>query len=407
MLLAGRRRRRRSPPVKAVALAVALASLSVTIACGDDLATTMATEISGAHELTLTSSSSTTSTSTGEVGTSTTADPTTSTTSTTGVELGYCGDKIVQGEEECDEGSGNTDEGACTTACKHNICGDGLRWVGVEQCDLGDANSNGWKCTLECKHNICGDGHKLEHIEYCDWGEDNDDEGECTTDCKANVCGDGFVLKGFEECDDGFVSSGDGCSGECLWEQAVFVTAETFSGDLGGVAGADAICHEAAKLGGLLPWASDDFTYKAWIADPECAPKNRFPHAPRAYRRTDGYEIASSFADLIDGELALWNFVTESGDYFIDVDVPVWTAVRTDGSNGNNLPSTTCNGWTLDGDFFFGNIGNGALKDGSWTQWIEGGDWVGRGCHQPAHLYCVQINCLMYPDYCEPDYCAV
>ncbi len=398
------RTERTEPRVGSRTLAVAL---TLCAGCsGGEVVTTHSTEISGAEEISA-SSSSTSEASTGGT-TETTGDASTSevTTTTTGEPGGYCGDKIVQEGEECDEGSGNSDMAGCTAECRLNVCGDGLKWIGEEQCDLGEENDDSWKCTHECLRNICGDGHQLEGIEACDWGEDNSDEGECTTDCTKAVCGDGYIYKGFEECDDGTYKDGDGCSVDCTREQAVFVTEEAFTGDLGGVAGADAKCREAAKLGGLLPWASDDFTYKAWIADPTCPPKHRFPHSSRPYRRTDGIEMAWSFDDLVDGELDVANVCTEGWDYFIDVDLPVWTGVEPDGSNGSDLASTTCNYWSLDGDFFFGSIGNGRYVDGRWTQWLIGDDWVGRGCNQPAHIYCIQIDCLAYPDYCEPDYCA-
>ena len=391
--------------------------LVVIVGCGQlEAETTLSTEITGVEPISPTTSTTTDvsagAAETGEtddtedMSTSTTTMTTTTTTTTTGEPSGYCGDKIVQEDEECDDGSGNSDKAGCTSECRLNVCGDGLKWIGEEQCDLGEENDNSWKCTEECVRNVCGDGYRLVGIEACDLGEDNSDEGECTTDCTKNVCGDGYTLKGFEECDDGTFKNGDGCSIDCRREQAVFVTKDAFTGDLGGVAGADAKCQEAAKLGGLLPWASDDFTYKAWIADPDCPPKHRFPHSSRPYRRTDGIEMALNYDDLVDGTIIAANVCTEGWEYYLDVDLPVWTAVTPDGSNGSNLASTTCNFWTIQGDFFFGSIGNGRFLHGGWTQWILGGDWVGRGCHRPAHLYCVQIDCLAYPDYCEPDYCA-
>ncbi|MCA9635951.1 MAG: DUF4215 domain-containing protein, partial [Myxococcales bacterium] len=291
--------------------------------------------------------------------------------------------------------------------CVLNVCGDGILEKGVEECDLGEDNDDNWKCTSACKTNVCGDGLRIKYIEECDEGEANSDEGPCTTLCTKNVCGDGFVNKGVEECDDGGRKRGDGCSEDCEREQVTFLTKELFTGDLGGIAGADAKCQEAAKLGGYLPWPGEKFTYKAWLAAPGCAPADRFPPADRPYRRVDSNEVASSFADLTDGNLDLWNVCSETHSCLVgEDDLPVWTGVKPDGKNGPDLASSTCNFWTLDGDFFFGKLGNARYRDPRWSMWTDKGSWVAQGCNTPAHLYCIQIDCLAYPEYCEPDYCG-
>ena len=37
-----------------------------------------------------------------------------------------CGNGVIQGEEECDEGPSNSETGKCTPDCILNVCGDGL-----------------------------------------------------------------------------------------------------------------------------------------------------------------------------------------------------------------------------------------------------------------------------------------
>jgi cysteine-rich repeat protein len=51
----------------------------------------------------------------------------------------YCGDGIVSGAEECDDGPANSDTnyGGCSTRCRVNRCGDGIL-NGQEECDCGD-----------------------------------------------------------------------------------------------------------------------------------------------------------------------------------------------------------------------------------------------------------------------------
>jgi hypothetical protein len=58
---------------------------------------------------------------------------------------GYCGDGIVNGPEECDNGKDNgtqNGQGGCTLGCtKQHYCGDGHADTDRgEECDLGDKN---------------------------------------------------------------------------------------------------------------------------------------------------------------------------------------------------------------------------------------------------------------------------
>ena len=63
-----------------------------------------------------------------------------------------CGNKIINGGENCDDG--NTKDGdGCTATCQKNICGDGVLWPGQEECDDGNKN-DGDVCNNKCKSNI-------------------------------------------------------------------------------------------------------------------------------------------------------------------------------------------------------------------------------------------------------------
>lgn len=142
---------------------------------------------------------------------STEEPPTTSTTS--GGPHGVCGDAVVDADEECDDGPGNADDGACTSACLRNVCGDGLLWVGHEGCDAGPDNADDGACTLECSEARCGDGKVEQGVEVCDDGVNDGGYDSCVADCSARAahCGDG-VLDPEEECDAGVPS----CLGSCL-----------------------------------------------------------------------------------------------------------------------------------------------------------------------------------------------
>ncbi|MCA9670448.1 MAG: hypothetical protein KC503_32855 [Myxococcales bacterium] len=99
---------------------------------------------------------------------------------------GICGDGVVQRElgEECD-GSAPPGE-RCSSGCRLERCGNGII-EGDEQCDDGAANDNSADCTRQCQTARCGDG----------W---------------LHTRG---VGPSFEVCDDGNQISGDGCADDC------------------------------------------------------------------------------------------------------------------------------------------------------------------------------------------------
>jgi cysteine-rich repeat protein len=105
----------------------------------------------------------------------------------------YCGDGFVGGDEECDDGNAD-DEDGCSSSCVllHNdTCGDGWPASG-EECDDGNTDD--------------GDG--------C--------SAACTFETGA-PCGNGILEDG-EECDDGNIESDDGCSHSCTSEGSCATT---------------------------------------------------------------------------------------------------------------------------------------------------------------------------------------
>ncbi len=132
----------------------------------------------------------------------------------------YCGDKVISDGEKCDEGLGkvmgggtNAYGGHCLKDCSGftGVCGDGIRTSPYEMCDEGTNNVavgfyNGTKrCDQSCQFTAyCGDGIKRDD-EQCDNGKANiGSYGGCNDDCTlANYCGDGIPLAPFEKCDKG------------------------------------------------------------------------------------------------------------------------------------------------------------------------------------------------------------
>ncbi len=169
-----------------------------------------------------------------------------------------CGNGILEGSEECDDGNTTSGEG-CTSDCKLEtdwvcptpgspcistvVCGDG-RISGNEICDdhntsdgdgcSGDCSAvePGWTCPapgVRCQPK-CGDG-LITGWEQCDDGNATSGDGcseSCTTEtgyacptpgeaCHLTVCGDG-KQEGAESCDDGNTVPGDGCTMDCKAE---------------------------------------------------------------------------------------------------------------------------------------------------------------------------------------------
>ncbi|KAL6069177.1 Myxococcus cysteine-rich repeat-containing protein [Balamuthia mandrillaris] len=132
-----------------------------------------------------------------------------------------CGDGVVDSGEQCDLGTENnsdTPEGTCRTTCKLPYCGDGVV-NGDEQCDTGVAlsDSKANACRTSCTNPTCGDGIK-DDSEQCDngvlnaWSPNMCRPGTCVLP----TCGDG-VKDSFEECDNGPDNSGtkDACRTDC------------------------------------------------------------------------------------------------------------------------------------------------------------------------------------------------
>lgn len=130
-----------------------------------------------------------------------------------------CGDNVLTGPEQCDDGNlrdadGCThdcfiectsnaqceEEGTCVMGRCSGVCGDGLLDLLTEQCDDGNKNnadSCSNLCRINCSNNI-----------QCP-------TGLCTAGRCSGICGDGTVDGPDELCDDGNLRDGDGCSATC------------------------------------------------------------------------------------------------------------------------------------------------------------------------------------------------
>ena len=238
----------------------------------------------------------------------------------TGTEPPGCGDGIVGPGEACDGGfAANLESAACLPNCTLATCGDGHVQAGKEACDLGPGNGNAYGgCTPVT----------------CLWGP---------------RCGDGVVSPGHELCDPGMpVDPGDeiaACAPTCRFDGRIaFISSQAFTGDLGGISGADLKCQALAA--GFDPARAH--TYRAWLSDGVSAPATTFEHgvmfAATPYVLRNGVKVAASFEDLVQHGPAVG--ITLSDTYEVLVNKKVWTHTT---HEGKAVPDTHhCDQWTSD-----------------------------------------------------------
>lgn len=147
----------------------------------------------------------------------------------------------------------------------------------------------------------------------------------------------------------------------------VFVTSERYTGNLGGVAGADDKCQALADQAGLPG------VYLAWIADssPNSAPAARFTQAPFAYILPPGPgpgtrngKVDDNWTDLTSGFIERPIDVDEGGN---EIGGEVWTNVRENGVQFEAILGDNCFNWTFGTSGLTGTVGTTGSFTPSWS----------------------------------------
>ena len=320
------------------------------------------------------------------MGSTTTGDPTSTSdsdpSSTTG---SVCGDGVLDPGEECDDGPANADDAPCSSECVWAFCGDGLLQPATgEECDDGPDNSDEGACTQACETAKCGDGLLWEGVESCDLGDDNKagGYGDCTpTECIwwGPYCGDGVLQKDHEECDLGTEDNeedGTACTKSCKLDgKVVFVTSESYNGNLGGLDGADEKCNTLALAAGV----ANAGKFMAWLSTEDHSPASRMTHhAGRYVLLNGGTIIAESWDDLTDGMLAGAINIDETGAKSSEGEV--WTGTT---AAGQAAP-LRCLDWTHPKSDKGGLHGLVFAESSEWTEKDA------MGCSYFAYLICVE-----------------
>lgn len=154
----------------------------------------------------------------------------------------------------------------------------------------------------------------------------------------------------------------------------VFVTSETYTGNLGGLTGGDAKCQalaESADLGG---------TWMAWLSDGNNSPSTRFVKSDIPYKLIDGTLVANNWNDLTSGTLRKPISKTESASIASGNE---W--VRTGTDTTGKTTDFHCAGWTnASGKGEYSTVGHAGTSN-AWTSYSNLGS-----CDGQFHLYCFE-----------------
>jgi TolB-like protein len=185
----------------------------------------------------------------------------------------------------------------------------------------------------------------------------------------------------------------------------VFVTSARYSGNLGGVAGADEKCQQLAEAA-LLPGI-----YKAWLSDKSSSPASTFTRWNGPYVLVDGTEVASNWYGFTEEfhfvpikitetgqdarESLQWTNTTPSGGpgpgrITRDMLISMWGRETADVRA--TVRDGSCQNWTSsNGDLYDGLYGNSIGLGQSWT--YNTASPIGAqiaDCDKMLRLYCFQ-----------------
>jgi len=145
-----------------------------------------------------------------------------------------------------------------------------------------------------------------------------------------------------------------------------------YTGALGGLAGADAICQSLATTAHLPG------TYKAWLSDDTQSPDTRMTHRALPYTLVDGTLVANDWVDLTSGTLRHAIDETETGGVppvssvcaSVEAGAHVWTDTQIDAAA--IPPLNSCAEWTVaaspsNGGGGPARIGTVNATDPNWT----------------------------------------
>jgi hypothetical protein len=159
--------------------------------------------------------------------------------------------------------------------------------------------------------------------------------------------------------------------GACGTTYKVFLSATAWTGNLGGISGADSKCAAEAATAGLSG------RWFAWVSTPAQGARARFAAqgVTGPWKRTDGLPVAVNLSDLADGALA--NPI-QRNQHGAAVSGNAWT-----GTLANAEPDLAhCSSWTAGTAGSLGGQGSSSSATTTWTAVVS------VPCSTMARLYC-------------------
>jgi hypothetical protein len=218
--------------------------------------------------------------------------------------------------------------------------------------------------------------------------------GDCQTACSGTtpICNTGTCVacSATNPCPDGCCQSDGSCGSTCR----VFFSSSLHSSNLGGLAGADAICQDLADSAGLPG------TYLAWLSDGTDSPSTRFPLAgsttvgPYVLPSTPLATVAANWESLtnrpncgIGSSMPCLSHAIDRDETGAPYDnVSSYSTATGTTQFGTSFPEdATCGKWTSSGASVSGAIGNLTKADMYWTR-----DYDSITCTFDVRLYCFQ-----------------
>lgn len=171
---------------------------------------------------------------------------------------------------------------------------------------------------------------------------------------------------------------GGGGGGGGLTEHVVFISTTTTNGNIGGLAGADQLCEDAAAAGSVTQSLLG--TWRAIMSDETTSAASRLNFGTGAIKTTQGNTVVASAANLWDGSIAHAIDADENGASLTGA---VYTGTLETGASSTG---NTCDSWTT---FMIGNTGKTGSAIFTDYKWVA---QVNNFCSTSARLYCINTN---------------
>jgi hypothetical protein len=311
---------------------------------------------------------------------------------------------------ECSDNNAGCDQVCNNTAGSYNcschegyvLNEDGFTCDDVNECteNTDDCTQNctnttgGYTCSCNNGYELNGDGFTCNDIDECAENSDTCDAThyceniDGSYDCNGCVCVTANTVNGSGACTDEVgqcecLPLFDGLKCDTSRKLKIFLTNNTYKGDLGGISGADEKCNSDQNK------PDDGHYYKALIGGNNRDLNNDWVlEANMSYYRADGTTLITTTNANKWFDFSFSNSISEN-------DSRAWTGLKSDGSFEESLGARIriCNNWNAETIIWNGKTGDTDKKD---NQAIDRED---KTCDKYKNLYCVEQICPQGQNY--------